>query len=279
MRVQTPFRCCALALLALVACAPAQADLLREINDARMAGCGGRKGVKLPLRSEPKLAQAAERMQQGTLRDAMRAVDYQAKKSTSIRMSGWLTDSSIARNLGKRFCASLIDPELRDLGVYRKGRELWMVIAQPLSTPAPRDAAAVSRRVLALTNQARSKGRLCGREYLAAAGPLTLSAALHEAALAHSRDMAKRNYFEHEGRNGSQPAERVTRQGYRWRVVGENLAAGIATPEDAVAGWLESPHHCANLMDPRFTQMGVAFAVDSSSDMAIYWTQLFALPR
>lgn len=260
--------------------APARADLLREINAARAHGCGGHKGIPVPVRSNAKLVAIAERLQHGeTLRTAMSAVGYRPVKSTSIRMSGWLTESSIARNLGKRFCASLIDADLREIGVYRKGNGLWMVMAQPLVTPAPRDANAVSRRVLDLTNSARAEGRLCGRDYFAAAGPLTLSPALHEVALAHSRDMAKRNYFEHRAPDGTQPAERVTRQGYRWRVVGENLAAGVATPEDAVQGWLKSPPHCADLMDPRFTQMGVAFAVDPSSEMAIYWTQVFALPR
>jgi uncharacterized protein YkwD len=137
----------------------------------------------------------------------------------------------------------------------------------------------VSQRVLELTNKARSEARLCGTEYFPAARPVTLSPALYDAALAHSRDMARRNYFDHRSPDGSQPGERVTLANYRWRVVGENLAAGIATPEDAVQGWITSPHHCTNLMDPRFTQMGVAFAVDESSDMAIYWTQVFALPR
>ena len=37
----------------------------------------------------------------------MRAVGYRPLKSTSIRMSGWLTEASIARNLAKRFCGSL----------------------------------------------------------------------------------------------------------------------------------------------------------------------------
>jgi uncharacterized protein YkwD len=137
----------------------------------------------------------------------------------------------------------------------------------------------VSQRVLELTNQARSQDRLCGSDYFVAAGPVTLSPVLHDAALAHSRDMARHNYFEHRSPAGSEPGSRATEAGYRWRVVGENLAAGITTPEEAVKGWIGSPHHCANLMDPRFTQMGVAFAVDQSSDMAIYWTQLFGLPR
>lgn len=266
-------------LLALMP-AIAQADLVYEINEARAEGCGGRKSVTLQLKSSPSLNKAAKQLQRGDkLSAALASVDYRARTSTSLRMSGWLTEASIARNLRKRFCQSLIDPSLREIGIARKGHELWIVFAQPLVVPAPKDINAVSRRVLELTNAARAEGHLCGREYFAATGPLTLSPVLYEAALAHSKDMAKYNYFEHKARDGSQAGERITRTGYRWRVVGENLAAGVATPEEAVQGWLNSPHHCESIMEPRFTQMAVAFAVDNSSDMAIYWTQLFALPR
>jgi uncharacterized protein YkwD len=272
--------CLCIGLSCLLLPSLAHANLLREINEARAEGCGGHKGVAAPVRANPKLDQIARRVARGqALREAMRDVAYRPVKSSLIRLSGWLTESSIARSIGKQFCASLIDRSLNEIGIYRKGNAVWIVMAQALSPPAPRDANAVSRRVLDLTNKARSEGRLCGSDYFAAAGPLTLSPALYAAALEHSRDMARRNYFEHRGLDGSQPADRVTRTGYRWRVVGENLAAGITTPEETVAGWISSPHHCANLMDGRFTQMGVAYAVDESSDMAIYWTQVFALPR
>jgi uncharacterized protein YkwD len=50
------------------------------------------------------------------------------------------------------------------------------------------------------------------------------------------------------------------------------------TPEDAVNGWVGSPHHCENLMSARFTQMSVAYAVNASSNGGIYWTQLFGTP-
>ena len=94
----------------------------------------------------------------------------------------------------------------------------------------------------------------------------------------HAADMARYNYFSHSGRDGSDPAQRVERAGYRYRSTGENIAAGQLNPEDAVAGWIKSPPHCANLMNPAFTEMGVAFAVDPSSEMGVYWTQAFGRP-
>jgi uncharacterized protein YkwD len=101
---------------------------------------------------------------------------------------------------------------------------------------------------------------------------------LERAAAEHSQDMANHNYFDHTGRDGSSPAIRATRSGYKWRTVGENLASGIMTPEEVVSGWVGSPHHCANLMDGRFTQMAVAYAVNNTSNNGIYWTQLFGTP-
>ena len=92
--------------------------------------------------------------------------------------------------------------------------------------------------------------------------------------------MARNNYFSHSGRDGSSPAQRVERAGYRYRATGENIAAGAQmTAENAVAGWIKSPPHCVNLMSPAYTEMGVAFAVDPRSDMGVYWTQAFGTPR
>ena len=80
--------------------------------------------------------------------------------------------------------------------------------------------------------------------------------------------------------DGSNPAQRVERAGYRYRATGENIAGGgQMKAEDAVAGWIKSPGHCANLMIPAFIEMGAAFAVNARSDMGVYWTQAFGAPR
>ena len=91
--------------------------------------------------------------------------------------------------------------------------------------------------------------------------------------------MASRSTLSHEGRDGSTPADRAGRAGYRWRIVGENLASGPGSADEVVKGWLASPHHCSNIMEPRFTEMGVAYYVDKKSTSVIYWTQMFGSPR
>ena len=72
------------------------------------------------------------------------------------------------------------------------------------------------------------------------------------------------------------PVERVAARAVESGPDGENLAAGVPTPEEAVAGWLQSPAHCQNLMDPRFTDMGVGFTVNPKDPSVIFWTQVFA---
>ena len=137
---------------------------------------------------------------------------------------------------------------------------------------------AVRARVVELVNVARSHGRKCGRERFAAAPPLSVSRDLNQAAADHARDMARKKYFEHEGRDGSQPKDRVLRAGYQSRLTGENIAMGPESAEEVVAGWLDSPGHCANIMDARFQDIGVGLATGRKRGQ-IYWVQNFGTPR
>ena len=83
----------------------------------------------------------------------------------------------------------------------------------------------------------------------------------------------------HEGRDGSTPAQRVTREGYQWSAVAENVAAGQKTIEDVVASWLMSSGHCANIMSGQYTEMGIASAVNEKDRYGVYWTLSLAAPR
>jgi uncharacterized protein YkwD len=141
------------------------------------------------------------------------------------------------------------------------------------------NARATSQRVLQLANEARSQPRRCGGKSFAAAPPLKLVGKLNDAAREHAKDMAKHSMLSHSGSDGSSPADRVTREHYAWRMVGENVASGPTSADEVMAGWLASPHHCENLMNPRYTDMGIAYIVDPKSESGVYWAQVFALPR
>ncbi|MBW4051631.1 MAG: CAP domain-containing protein [Proteobacteria bacterium] len=234
----------------------------------------------VPLTESRKLDEAARLLARGVpLERAQLRAGYGARRSLWIEISGPRSDAAVERMVSRRFCSLLADPRLRQIGAWPQGaRHLWIVVAQPFIPPRRQSAGAISRRVLALTNQARARARDCGSRRFPPAPPLSLSAALARAARTHSQDMARHDFFSHTGSDGSSPAERAARAGYRWSMVGENIASGVATARKAVADWLASPEHCANIMTAGFRQMGIAFAVGRSNPQLIDWTEDFGRP-
>lgn len=274
-------RCQRAALLLFALCAPslAGADVVAAVNAVRDGGCGGRVRAVPALRESRRLDEVARRLSEGSdLRTAQQAARYHSVRSFSVSISHVPPDGDVRDILARQFCQQSTNPGFREIGTWRRGSDVWIALAEPVAPPAERDRAAISRRVLELTNQARARGGHCGPTPFAAARPLALNTALGRAALTYAQQMAAFGYMDHTGRDGSSPAQRITRSGYRWRAVGENLASGIMTPEEVVAGWLHSPEHCANLLDPRFTQMGVAYAVNPRHAEGVYWAQEFGTP-
>src|SRR4030095_25567 len=106
------------------------------------------------------------------------------------------------------------------------------------------DAASVAQQALVLVNRARGQSRRCGARSYPAVPAVKLDAMLGSVAAAHARDMARTGRMAHEGSDGSMPSQRVTRAGYPWRTVAENVAAGDRTAEAVMQTWLASPGHC-----------------------------------
>ncbi|MEE1673760.1 CAP domain-containing protein [Agarivorans aestuarii] len=144
--------------------------------------------------------------------------------------------------------------------------------------PEPEEPADSSVQALMLdaVNQARSVGRDCGDTFYPAVAALTSNLKLQLAAEEHSNNMANYDFFSHTGLDGSSVATRVSRQGYSWSNVGENIAAGQRSVEAAMNGWLNSSGHCANIMNANYRELGAAKAENASSSYGIYWTQVFA---
>jgi uncharacterized protein YkwD len=140
------------------------------------------------------------------------------------------------------------------------------------AAPSPEDVATLNELVVRV-NEARAEGRDCGsRGWFDAAPPLRTEARLMGVAQAHSEDQRDRGVMSHQGSDGSGPSDRVSDAGYAWRTVGENVAWGYPSVAAVMDGWLGSPGHCANLMNPAFEELGVGLA-------GSYWTQVFAAPR
>lgn len=77
---------------------------------------------------------------------------------------------------------------------------------------------------------------------------LAYSRALQTAAEAHAQDMAARAFFDHRGSDGSNVGERVSRQGYGWCFVAENIAKGQASLGDVMQAWAGSQGHRCNML-------------------------------
>jgi uncharacterized protein YkwD len=271
---------CQILLLLLAQLAPpaATADVIDYLNGVRRHGCGAHRGTVAPLRESGRLDEVARQLSRGLpLRAAQQLAGYQAVSAFSVHISGVPASGDVERVISREYCEQSTNPAFRELGIARRGADVWLAMAEPFTPPAPRDRAAISRRVFELTNEARAQARRCGSTYFAAAPPLAPNLRLERAAAKYAHDMAAHGYMDHTGRDGSAPGERITRSGYRWRETGENLASGMMTPEEAVAGWVRSPEHCANLMDPGFRDMGVAYAVNPRQ--GVYWAQEFGAPR
>jgi uncharacterized protein YkwD len=123
--------------------------------------------------------------------------------------------------------------------------------ARPASVTAAelRDAT-----VCLLNRERRARGRVALRQNdgLALAGQR------------HARDMVGRRYFAHDSRSGEDFSRRIRRTGYLrgsgGAVLGENLAwggSGLATPRRIVRMWMNSPGHRANVLRPRFREVGI----------------------
>ena len=109
--------------------------------------------------------------------------------------------------------------------------------------------------------------------------PLVPLPALITAARDHSEDMVERSYFDHEDPDGRRVADRVKAAGVSWSKVSENLAMNSGAEDPvarAVQGWMESPGHRANILDPKVTHTGVGIAEDGG---AYTFTQVFASLR
>jgi len=145
-------------------------------------------------------------------------------------------------------------------------------------------------KILKIINEVRSVARDCndGRGLVGPSVALTWNIELEASSYEHSNDLAESNTFDHLGSGtesditGSNNGEasyfndRIRANGYvDYAFIGENIAGGQKSIEEAVSAWLASPAHCTNLMEPEFREIGVAVVVKEESEYGTYWTQNF----
>jgi len=146
----------------------------------------------------------------------------------------------------------------------------------PTATCANADTPATSASVdtmraavVCLINQQRHQHRLPS---------LNPSAQLNRSAQGWNSTMIATGNFTHG--IGDAFATRISATGYDWQTVGENIATGYPTARAAVSGWMASPDHCRNILDPSFRDVGTGespSAVGSAASGPATWTQDFGL--
>jgi uncharacterized protein YkwD len=280
-------------------------DPLSAVQALREGGCGGIVPASRPLRHELALDGVAHQWADGlALAAAAERSGYPALATSGLHVTS--VPTQILEALRRYACRPLTSQDLRGVGIYRRGLDSWIVMTadyrspslpssgariapEALAAPVPESpraalprsatAAELAAQALELVNEVRAHGTRCGERQFAAAPPLSLSGTLAKVALGHAADMAEHDYFEHRDLSGQSPADRVRAGGYREKLVGENIAYGPKSVEEVVQGWLDSPGHCENIMDPRFAEMGIAYAAGRSGRRGMYWVQLFAEPQ
>jgi len=122
------------------------------------------------------------------------------------------------------------------------------------------------RDVLGLVNQERAK---------AGVGALTWGSTCAAAANTRASEIMK--VYAHQRPDGSDwsTACPIPASGGR---SGENLNAGglAVSPETTVLGWMNSPEHKKNILDPNFKYLSVGFVFDPNSPYKTYWSQIFS---
>ena len=270
---------CALVLLGGPAASLASpADPISAVQLLREGGCGGILPPARPLRRIAALDRAAEQWAAGrTLAAAAQLNGYDAESTAGLHIKG--PDSASVQLLKQSGCRTVMNPAFHDVGVFRRGADTWLVFGAVYVVPASAQAPKLANRALQLVNEVRARGARCGERSFGPAPPVRLSDTLGSVAFGHANDMARHNYFEHEDLTGHSPADRVRAVGYQEKLVGENIAYGPKSAEEVVQGWLDSPGHCENIMDPRFAEMGIAFAAGQSARRGLFWVQLLVAPK
>ena len=263
-------------LFAANAVASDESQLIESINVYRsqLQRCAGQVSSELPpLSADPRLALSETSVR--NLQQAMVTTGYPMKNVQAISLSGPRDAAAAMKAIQETFCQIVLDPQFVDVGVSRQDREWRIVVARPLLSARLGDWQVEGQKLLAELNVARTRPQQCGGQSFTATTPLTWNAMLGTAAETHSRAMANNNFFDHKDRDGRTPGDRAELAGYDAQQIGENIAAGQDTVRKVVDGWLASPGHCANLMNPQFRDAGAAYAVDPKSDAGIYWTVMF----
>lgn len=281
--------------MAMPAPAPAEAPNLQAVLDG-MNDARAKNGLR-PLRRDADLTRMAEvllrqladqiRLRPGVVPqpDMDRIWGISRRDYNDLYILHGISGSSWEPQMqeaGKRpgFAEAMQDAEVNYVGIaYASSRDgsfshypahLWIAL---VGEPTRRAPDGWRRQLIDLVNTFRAEHDL---------RPVKRNRYLDRAAQAQSNDMLKRDFFDHINPNGEGPMDRVLRTGFRGRLVLENIAGGIPTPETAMTGWINSPGHRKAMLHPDVRRIGLGYAFRSRDWGKVrlnhYWTMVLADP-
>lgn len=123
------------------------------------------------------------------------------------------------------------------------------------------DPMTFAQEILALVNEERAK---------VSARPLRLAEDMLQAADIRAKELTTK--FSHTRPNGRSYFTVLKKQGGG---VGENIAAGAASPKAVMELWMNSTGHRKNILDPHYKELGVGYTYKKDTEYKHYWVQLF----
>jgi len=103
---------------------------------------------------------------------------------------------------------------------------------------------------------------------------------LNKAAYLKAQDMIIYSYFSHESPAGTTPWYWFKKAGYNYQIAGENLGIGFLDSEEIYQAWGDSPSHKANLVNPKYEDIGIAVLKgDFNGNETTVVVQLFGSPK
>lgn len=127
-----------------------------------------------------------------------------------------------------------------------------------------------TENIITLTNSSRKTNNIPGLHH---------SKTLEVAAQKKAEDMLRNEYFSHNTPGGKTPWDFIDETGYGYLYAGENLAIHFDSAESVIAGWLTSPGHRKNILNEKYTEIGIGVARGTfQTTKTTIIVQMFARP-
>lgn len=179
------------------------------------------------------------------------ALPASASASYTVKKGDTLWKIAYKNNVTTKTLVSL-NPEIKNPNSLEIGQSI--AISKQVSESAVQE-------VVDLVNVERKKAGLAA---------LAVDAKLTEVAQLKSQDMQSKKYFSHTSPTYGSPFDMMKKLGVNYKSAGENIAMGQTSAKQVVDAWMNSAGHRANILDSKFTHIGVGYVKKGH-----YWTQMF----